>query len=226
MSVSAPQGRGCAGRNGRPPAGPVHGTSAAGSCGFAHQSPRSQLDDHAAAADRHVRETPRVVAVDPPGQFAAAGARHRHSSCPGSHPYGLLLSRHLLDHDSAQLRERSLQDSEAHQDHPGASNGPSPPHRIRARADDHTEPQRDQRACRRCGLCSDGFAVRSVQVVLACSWQAGPPWGRSRVHRPGAPQSGNQRVRSCSTRSSSATTPLIWSSSALSRLSPGSGAKG
>ncbi len=45
-------------------------------------------------------------------------------------------------------------------------------------------------------------------------------------HRPGAPQSGNQRVRSCSMCRSSLSTALTWSSRGLSRLFPGSGANG
>ena len=47
-------------------------------------------------------------------------------------------------------------------------------------------------------------------------------------HRPGAPQIGNQRLRSCSIRRSSASAALICSSSALSRCwpPPASGAKG
>ncbi|CAM5635921.1 hypothetical protein SANTM175S_07630 [Streptomyces antimycoticus] len=46
--------------------------------------------------------------------------------------------------------------------------------------------------------------------------------------RPGAPQTGNQRLRSSSIRRSSPSNARIWSSSALSRFSaePGSGAKG
>jgi len=45
-------------------------------------------------------------------------------------------------------------------------------------------------------------------------------------HRPGAPQSGNQRVRSCSMRRSSLSTALACSSSGPARLLPGSGANG
>lgn len=51
---------------------------------------------------------------------------------------------------------------------------------------------------------------------------------RSPAHRPGAPQIGNQRPRSCSIRRSSVSAALICNSSALSRRwpSPASGAKG
>src|SRR5580704_9506545 len=72
---------------------------------------------------------------------------------------------------------------------------------------------------KRCGCIP---ATRTVFI------SGGTPSPRppSAFYSPGAPQTGNQRARSGSHFRSSPTTPLTWSSSALSRRSPFSGAKG
>jgi hypothetical protein len=70
------------------------------------------------------------------------------------------------------------------------------------------------------------FSAASAVAVFADLGQTRRERRLTRPQSPGAPQTGNQRLRSLSTGRSAPTAARTWSSRALSRFSPDAGAKG